>query len=146
MLGSLRTAQSILVLAGFDPANLDNVTNHEANSPTLNCRLVRRSSALLCSPQKQDDIRKSQLHTATDWLLRPSFTLDTVCLLNVLTGDPFYVGYYEREYARFEPQLTPAARAALANLKRKIKDVAVSSLFAVDRGAGLRLDILTGHL
>jgi hypothetical protein len=50
------------------------------------------------------------------------FTLDTVCLLNVLTGDPFYVRYYKDEYARFEPQLTPAARVALANLKRKIKD------------------------
>lgn len=32
------------------------------------------------------------------------------------------MGYYKDEYARFEPQLTPAARTALANLKRKIKD------------------------
>jgi hypothetical protein len=40
----------------------------------------------------------------------------------VLTGDPFYVDYYKDEYARFEPQLTPAVRTALANLKRKIKD------------------------
>jgi hypothetical protein len=48
--------------------------------------------------------------------------LDTVCLLNVLTGDPFYVRYYKDEYARFKPQLTPAAGTALANLKRKIKD------------------------
>jgi hypothetical protein len=35
---------------------------------------------------------------------------------------PIYVRYYKDEYARFEPQLTPAARVALANLKRKIKD------------------------
>ncbi len=48
--------------------------------------------------------------------------MDTVCLLNVLTGDPFYVDYYKDEYDRFEPQLTPATRSALANLKRKIKD------------------------
>jgi hypothetical protein len=61
-------------------------------------------------------------HTKTDWRVTPSLTLDTVCFLNVLTGDPFYVRYYRDEYARFEPQLTPAARAALAQLKRKIKD------------------------
>ncbi len=70
---------------------------------------------------KQQNSR-TQLHSTTDWRIQPSFTLDTVCLLNVLTGDPFYVGYYKDEYARFEPQLTPDVRAALANLKRKIKD------------------------
>src|SRR5438045_3172981 len=81
-------------------------------------------AALPCyaSPQKQANARKQRLHATTDWRIQPSFTFDTVCLLNVLTGDPFYVGYYKDEYARFEPQLTPAARAALANLKRKIKD------------------------
>src|SRR5216684_4133643 len=85
--------------------------------------------ALLCfaSPcfGKSDNrliIRSAQIHSTTDWRIQPSFTLDTVCFLNVLTGDPFYVGYYKDEYARFEPQLTPAARTALANLKRKIKD------------------------
>jgi len=71
---------------------------------------------------KQSFKQKSKMHSTTDWRIQPSFTLDTVCLLNVLTGDPFYVRYYKDEYARFEPQLTPAARVALANLKRKIKD------------------------
>jgi hypothetical protein len=66
--------------------------------------------------------RSAQIHSSTDWRIQPSFTLDTVCFLNVLTGDPFYVDYYKAEYARFEPQLTPAVRTALANLKRKIKD------------------------
>src|SRR5712692_4540569 len=70
---------------------------------------------------KQQNSR-TKLHSTTDWRIQPSFPLDTVCLLNVLTGDPFYVRYYKDEYAHFEPQLTPAARAALANLKRKIKD------------------------
>lgn len=70
---------------------------------------------------KQQNSR-AKLHSTTDWRIQPSFTLDTVCLLNVLTGDPFYVRYYKDEYARFEPQLTPDVRAALANLKRKIKD------------------------
>jgi len=71
---------------------------------------------------KQSFKQKSKMHSTTDWRIQPSFTLDTVCLLNVLTGDPFYVRYYKDEYARFEPQLTPAARVALANLKHKIKD------------------------
>ena len=72
------------------------------------------------SVKKQNS--RTKLHSTTDWRIQPSFTLDTVCLLNVLTGDPFYVRYYKDEYARFEPQLTPDVRAALANLKRKIKD------------------------
>jgi len=48
--------------------------------------------------------------------------MDTVCFLNVLTGDPFYTRYYKDDYEQFEPRLTPAARKALADLKRKIKD------------------------
>lgn len=59
---------------------------------------------------------------ATVWRVRPSLVLDALCLLNVLTGDPFYVRFYGDEYARFEPRLTPAARASLAALKRKVKD------------------------
>jgi len=86
-------------------------------------------AALFCSTLpcfgKSDNrvsTRSTQLHSTTDWRIQPSFTLDMVCFLNVLTGDPFYVDYYKDEYARFEPQLTPAVRIALANLKRKIKD------------------------
>lgn len=66
--------------------------------------------------------REIQLDKKTDWDVRPSFMLDTLCFLNVLTGDPFYVRYYKDEYAEFEPKLTPVARQELANLKRKIKD------------------------
>lgn len=65
---------------------------------------------------------KTEFHTGTNWRIQPSLVLDTLCLLNVLTGDPFYVRYYKEEHARFEPQLTSETRAALANLKRKIKD------------------------
>jgi hypothetical protein len=79
-------------------------------------------------PQKQVNTPESELHATTDWRIEPSFTLDTVCLLNVLTGDPFYVRYYKDEYARFEPQLTPATRAALADLKHKMKDKRKSGL------------------
>jgi hypothetical protein len=66
--------------------------------------------------------KQTRLATKTKWEVKPSFMLDTLCFLGVLTGDPFYVRYYQMEYDKFEPQLTPAARLALANLKRKIKD------------------------
>lgn len=60
--------------------------------------------------------------TKTRWNVEPSFVLDTVCFLNVLTGDPFYLDYYKDEYAKFQPRITPGARDALADLKRKVKD------------------------
>ncbi len=72
--------------------------------------------------QRADNLKSGAAPRTTDWRVESSFVLDTVCFLNVLTGDEFYVGYYKDEYKRFEPRLTPAARAALANLKRKIKD------------------------
>jgi hypothetical protein len=59
---------------------------------------------------------------STRWQVTPSFKYDALCFLNVLTGDPFYRRFYEKEYAEFAPRLTPAARAALSALKRKIKD------------------------
>jgi hypothetical protein len=58
----------------------------------------------------------------TEWRVSPSLKFDALCFLNVLTGDPFYVAHYREDYERFAPRLTPAARAALANVKRKIKD------------------------
>src|SRR5687767_13076490 len=88
------------------------------------CLIILFSVSLPCfgTPEKKAGIRRARFHKTTDWRIQPSFTLDTVCFLNVLTGDPFYVDYYKDDYRRFEPQLTPAVRPALANLKRKIKD------------------------
>lgn len=62
------------------------------------------------------------MHTMTRWKLTPSFVFDTLCWINVLTGDPFYVRYYEQDYAAYQEHLTPAAIQALAGLKTKIKD------------------------
>lgn len=64
----------------------------------------------------------SKANRKTKWEVSPSLKYDTLCFLNILTGDPFYVRFYKEEYAKFEPQITPSARQALANLKRKIKD------------------------
>lgn len=60
----------------------------------------------------------ASLQNETNWELSPSFKFDTLCFLNTLTGDPYYLEYYKDEYARMEPRLTPAARTALYNLKR----------------------------
>lgn len=57
----------------------------------------------------------------TVWALRPSLKHDALAFLGVLTGDPFYTERYPAEYARFEPQLTPETRAALAEIERKVK-------------------------
>ena len=62
------------------------------------------------------------LHTSTDWQLKSSLKYDTLCLLNALSGDPYYLHYYQAEYDHFHPLFTPAEQAAFAQLKRVIKD------------------------
>jgi len=61
-------------------------------------------------------------HTTTAWELQPSLKYDTLCVLNVLSGDPYYLRYYNESYDRLELQFTPAEKAAFRNLKKKIKD------------------------
>ena len=59
---------------------------------------------------------------STNWQLEPSLKYDTLCLLNVLSGDPYYLHYYQAEYDRFHPLLTLEEQAAFVQLKHKIKD------------------------
>jgi hypothetical protein len=61
-------------------------------------------------------------HTGTDWQLKPSLKYDTLCLLNALSGDPYYLHYYQAEYDHFHPLFTPAEQAAFVQLKHVIKD------------------------
>ena len=61
-------------------------------------------------------------HTTTDWDVRPSLKYDVICVLNVLSGDPYYLHYYQADYERLSKQLRPEELAAFANLKRRIKD------------------------
>ncbi len=58
----------------------------------------------------------------TNWQVEPSFKYDALCLINVLSGDPFYLWHYAKAYTDFFPKLTAEAKAAVANLKRIIKD------------------------
>ena len=64
------------------------------------------------------------LHQTTDWEIKPSQAFDVLCLLNTLTADSFYLTYYQTEYEKFAPRLTPSAITALADLKHKVKDSA----------------------
>jgi hypothetical protein len=71
---------------------------------------------------KEAGEKRLKMHITTDWQMEPSFKFDVLCFLNTATGDNYYLNYYQDEYDRFEPKLTHAAKEALTNLKRKIKD------------------------
>lgn len=72
------------------------------------------SNALFADPQTP--------HTTTNWQLKPSLKYDALCLLNTLSGDPYYLHYYQREYDHFHPLFTAEENAAFVELKRVIKD------------------------
>ncbi len=61
-------------------------------------------------------------HTSTAWDLRPSLKYDTLCILNVLSGDPYYLRYYNETDDRLQSQFTSQEKTAFKNLKAKIKD------------------------
>ena len=47
---------------------------------------------------------------------------DTLCALNFLSGDEYYLKYYKSDYERLNPKLRPKERAAFVSLKHRIKD------------------------
>jgi hypothetical protein len=60
--------------------------------------------------------------STTRWRLEPSLKYDALCLLNALSGDPYYLHYYQREYDHFHPLLLPKEQTAFAELKHILKD------------------------
>jgi hypothetical protein len=58
----------------------------------------------------------------TRWQLEASFKFDLLCLLNILTNDPFYTERYPGEYERFAPRMTPDVMEALTSIRRTIKE------------------------
>jgi hypothetical protein len=68
--------------------------------------------------QAQQEVR---LHYQTDWKIEPSLKYDAICLVNTLTGDPFYRKHYQREYEEFAQKLSEPVKRALANLHLAIK-------------------------
>jgi hypothetical protein len=89
-------------------------------SPYLLCLLIVCSIGIANPPLLCAET--VPLHTTTDWQLKPSLKYDTLCLLNTLSGDPYYLHYYQPEYDHFHPLFTPEEQAAFAQLKRVIKD------------------------
>jgi hypothetical protein len=86
----------------------------------LLCLLVMCSTKLASPPLLCAET--APLHISTDWQLKPSLKYDTLCLLNVLSGDPYYLHYYQAEYDHFHPLFTPEEQAAFAQLKHVLKD------------------------
>jgi hypothetical protein len=58
----------------------------------------------------------------TKWKIEPSFKYDACCFLNSLTGDEFYLTYYQAEYDKFKDGLSEPVKQALASLKKKVKE------------------------
>src|SRR5580698_6043569 len=77
---------------------------------------------MICAVTTHSYAQTVVLHTGTDWKLKPSLKYDALCLLNVLSGDPYYLRYYQAEYDHFHPLFTPEEQAAIIQLKHTIKD------------------------
>jgi len=57
-------------------------------------------------------------HDSTDWDFKSSLKYDALCFINILTGDPFYVQYYEEEYKEFSKKITPEAGPVLEKFQQ----------------------------
>lgn len=89
---------------------------------------MRRSIRLLvlalmsCVPTVALSAQAGPFHTNTNWQLKPSLKYDALCLLNALSGDPYYLHYYQAEYDHFHRLFTPEEQAAFVQLKHVLKD------------------------
>lgn len=61
-------------------------------------------------------------HTTTKWNIEPNIALDALCFFTTLTGDQFYLAYYQKEYDRFAPKLTAEVKKAVAEIKKIIEE------------------------
>jgi hypothetical protein len=86
----------------------------------LLCLLIACSTKIANPPRLSAET--VPLHTSTNWQLEPSLKYDTLCLLNTLSGDPYYLHYYKAEYDNFHSLFRPEEQAAFAQLKHVIKD------------------------
>ena len=88
--------------------------------------LICCAFCILCSTQITHPsvltAETAAIHPSTEWQLKPSLKYDALCLLNALTGDPYYLDYYKAEYDHFHPLFRPEEQAAFGQLKHVIKD------------------------
>jgi hypothetical protein len=80
------------------------------------------SCALFVALARASNTARSTQHTTTNWQLKPSLKYDALCLLNALSGDAYYLHYYQAEYDHFHPLFSPEEEAAFRQLKHVIKD------------------------
>jgi hypothetical protein len=59
--------------------------------------------------------------TTTSWRVEESLAFDALCLLNTLTGDPFYLRYYQSAYDRLHPLLNGQEAAAVDEFHHILK-------------------------
>ena len=78
--------------------------------------------SILAAPQVGLSQQEVRMHYLTDWKIEPSLKYDAICLINTLTGDPFYLKHYQREYEEFAKELSDPVKEALAHLKQTIKE------------------------
>ena len=62
---------------------------------------------------------KYQRHNTSIWNIEPDFALDILCLLNVLTGDTFYVKYFENDFQHLKNSLLRKQKKPLPALMTK---------------------------
>lgn len=79
-------------------------------------------SVSLCLFRLQLVAETAALHKNTEWELKASMKYDALCLLNVLSGDAYYMEYYRSEYEHFHPLFTAEENRAFEQLKHVIKD------------------------
>ncbi len=85
----------------------------------LSCAVLISGNSKIKNIDNRENIQKQ---STTDWRIEPSFKYDTLCFLNTLTADPYYLDFYRSEYEKFEPMLNSSVRNALLDLKKKVKD------------------------
>ena len=58
----------------------------------------------------------------TTWVFEPNLAYDSLCFLNLLSGDPWYLGFgFADELAPWIAKLPPATRDAIARIKTRLK-------------------------
>lgn len=74
----------------------------------------------------------------TRWVVRGSEGFDALSFLSPLSGDPFYLHYYEKEVAEFAPRMPAPAMATLKALKQRAEkaNILFSPFFDLRFSAG----------
>lgn len=74
----------------------------------------------------------------TRWLVRTSEGFDALSFLSPLSGDPFYLPYYEKEVAEFAPRMTQEAMTILKALMARARqaDILLSPFLDLRFSAG----------